>query len=231
MERSRHPGHGLKEHLERHILHGLSCEWHEAACILKPKHRNLLRPPLFRLADLKDEWGCWLKEKREICLSRDLVTKHSWDSVREVLIHEMAHQLADDVLHADGETSHGLLFQKACEMLRANPRASGKFEPLDQRIADDSATAEDRIMIKVKKLMALAESRNRHEAEAAMAKANAADVVMKATTEAVQIFGGYGYTNEMPVEKLMRDAKIYSIYEGASEIQRSIIMAQLIRGR
>ncbi len=67
--------------------------------------------------------------------------------------------------------------------------------------------------------------------EAAMAKAFAADVVMKAATEAVQIFGGYGYTNEMPMEKLMRDAKIYQIYEGTSEIQRSIIMAQLIRGR
>jgi alkylation response protein AidB-like acyl-CoA dehydrogenase len=67
--------------------------------------------------------------------------------------------------------------------------------------------------------------------EAAMAKAFAADVAMKAATEAVQIFGGYGYTNEMPVEKLMRDAKIYQIYEGTCEIQRSIIVAQLLRGR
>jgi acyl-CoA dehydrogenase len=66
---------------------------------------------------------------------------------------------------------------------------------------------------------------------AAMAKAYAADTAMKAATEAVQIFGGYGYTNEMPVEKLMRDAKIYQIYEGTCEIQRSIILAQLLRGR
>ncbi|OGS36070.1 MAG: acyl-CoA dehydrogenase [Elusimicrobia bacterium RIFOXYB2_FULL_49_7] len=67
--------------------------------------------------------------------------------------------------------------------------------------------------------------------EASMAKMFAADTAMKAATEAVQIFGGYGYTNEMPVEKLMRDAKIYQIYEGTCEIQRSIIVAQLLRGR
>ncbi|MBL8028079.1 MAG: acyl-CoA dehydrogenase family protein [Fibrobacteres bacterium] len=66
---------------------------------------------------------------------------------------------------------------------------------------------------------------------AAMAKVFAADTAMKAATEAVQIFGGYGYTNEMPVEKLMRDAKIYQIYEGTCEIQRSIIAGQLLRGR
>lgn len=66
---------------------------------------------------------------------------------------------------------------------------------------------------------------------AAMAKCFAADTAMKAATDAVQIFGGYGYTNEMPVEKLMRDAKIYQIYEGTCEIQRSIIVAQLLRGR
>jgi len=67
--------------------------------------------------------------------------------------------------------------------------------------------------------------------EASMAKAFAADTAMEAATEAVQIFGGYGYTNEMPVEKLMRDAKIYQIYEGTCEIQRTIIVGQLLRGR
>jgi len=58
---------------------------------------------------------------------------------------------------------------------------------------------------------------------AAFAKAFAADVVMRVTTDAVQIFGGYGYSQEYPVEKLMRDAKIYQIYEGTSQIQRLII--------
>jgi alkylation response protein AidB-like acyl-CoA dehydrogenase len=61
-------------------------------------------------------------------------------------------------------------------------------------------------------------------------KAFAADMCMRATTEAVQIFGGYGYSREYPVEKLMRDAKVVQIYEGTSEIQRLIIARELMRG-
>lgn len=72
--------------------------------------------------------------------------------------------------------------------------------------------------------------RNTHAA--AMAKAFASDVVMKTTTNAVQVFGGYGYSQEYPVEKLMRDAKIYQIYEGTSQIQRLIIARELmVRGK
>jgi len=56
-----------------------------------------------------------------------------------------------------------------------------------------------------------------------IAKAFASDVAMKVTTEAVQVFGGYGYLRTYPVEKLFRDAKLYQIYEGTSEVQRIII--------
>jgi acyl-CoA dehydrogenase len=56
-----------------------------------------------------------------------------------------------------------------------------------------------------------------------IAKAFASDVAMNATTEAIQIFGGYGYLRTYPVEKLFRDAKLYQIYEGTSEIQRIVI--------
>jgi acyl-CoA dehydrogenase len=56
-----------------------------------------------------------------------------------------------------------------------------------------------------------------------MAKAMAADVAMKTTTDAVQVFGGNGFNTEYPVEKLMRDAKIFQIYEGTAQIQRMII--------
>lgn len=61
----------------------------------------------------------------------------------------------------------------------------------------------------------------------AMAKAIGADLAMKCTTDAVQIFGGYGYTKEYPVEKLMRDAKLMQIYEGTSQIQRVVIARSL----
>jgi len=49
------------------------------------------------------------------------------------------------------------------------------------------------------------------------------------TTDAVQVFGGYGYSQEYPVEKLMRDAKIYQIYEGTSQVMRHIISRELAR--
>ena len=62
---------------------------------------------------------------------------------------------------------------------------------------------------------------------ASFAKAFAADVAMRVATDAVQVFGGYGYSQEYPVEKLMRDAKIYQIYEGTSQIQRLIIAKEI----
>ena len=60
-----------------------------------------------------------------------------------------------------------------------------------------------------------------------MAKVFASDVAMRVTTDAVQIFGGYGYMREYPVEKMMRDAKILQIYEGTNQIQRNIIGLEL----
>jgi alkylation response protein AidB-like acyl-CoA dehydrogenase len=63
----------------------------------------------------------------------------------------------------------------------------------------------------------------------AMCKVFAADTAMKVTTDAVQIFGGYGYMKEYPVEKMMRDAKITQIYEGTNQIQREVIATALIK--
>jgi butyryl-CoA dehydrogenase len=63
----------------------------------------------------------------------------------------------------------------------------------------------------------------------AMAKLYASDVAMSVTTDAVQIFGGYGYMKEYPVEKMMRDAKITQIYEGTNQIQREVIALNLIK--
>ena len=63
----------------------------------------------------------------------------------------------------------------------------------------------------------------------AMCKLFASDVAMRVTTDAVQIFGGYGYMKEYPVEKMMRDAKITQIYEGTNQIQRNVIALDLIK--
>jgi acyl-CoA dehydrogenase len=69
----------------------------------------------------------------------------------------------------------------------------------------------------------------RNTLEAAFAKCFAADTAMRVTTDAVQIFGGYGYNSEYPVEKLMRDAKVFQIYEGTSQIQRIIMARELLK--
>ncbi|KRD95164.1 acyl-CoA dehydrogenase [Bacillus sp. Root239] len=65
--------------------------------------------------------------------------------------------------------------------------------------------------------------------ESAMSKLYAGDTAMKVTTEAVQVFGGYGYTKDYPVERFMRDAKITQIYEGTQEIQRLVISRYLAK--
>jgi alkylation response protein AidB-like acyl-CoA dehydrogenase len=62
-----------------------------------------------------------------------------------------------------------------------------------------------------------------------MAKVFATDAAMEITTDAVQLFGGYGYCRDYPIEKYMRDAKITQIYEGTNQIQRIVISRALIR--
>lgn len=62
-----------------------------------------------------------------------------------------------------------------------------------------------------------------YQKESAMAKLFAGDTAMRTTVEAVQVFGGYGYTKDYPVERYMRDAKITQIYEGTQEIQRLVV--------
>jgi len=70
-----------------------------------------------------------------------------------------------------------------------------------------------------------------NERESAMAKVFGSDVAMRVTTEAIQIFGGYGYIRDYPVERLMRDAKITQIFAGTNEIQRLTIAKTLLKGR
>jgi acyl-CoA dehydrogenase len=82
------------------------------------------------------------------------------------------------------------------------------------------------------KAASLKDAGQRNTREAAYAKAFCADMCNRVTTNAVQIFGGYGYSQEYPVEKLFRDAKIFQIYEGTSQIQRVIISREMMfRGK
>jgi hypothetical protein len=162
----------LEQELTRRVIQGLSCEWENALWVLPEKYRGSITKPLFCIRDMKKRLGCWSGEKREICLSKSLVFNHPWDAVCDVLRHEMAHQFAHEVLGSQGESMHGPSFQRACHLLRADPKANGDYKSLDERVKDRSADNNDRIMARVKKLLALAKSHNNHEAEAAMAKAH-----------------------------------------------------------
>ena len=74
----------------------------------------------------------------------------------------------------------------------------------------------------------LTDQGKRNTMQASCAKAFACDSVMWVATEAMQVYGGYGYSKEYPVEKLFRDAKVLQVYEGTSEIQRNIITRELV---
>jgi butyryl-CoA dehydrogenase len=75
----------------------------------------------------------------------------------------------------------------------------------------------------------LKDQKKPYSKEAAMAKLFASETAMEITTKAVQLLGGYGYTRDYPVERMMRDAKITEIYEGTSEVQKMVIAASVLK--
>jgi acyl-CoA dehydrogenase len=95
----------------------------------------------------------------------------------------------------------------------------------------DMATAVEAARLLVWQSAWLHDQGKRATLQSSYAKLFAADTVMKVTIDAVQIFGGYGYIKEYPVEKLMRDAKLFQIYEGTSQIQRLVIAREIFLPR
>ncbi len=107
-------------------------------------------------------------------------------------------------------------------------RSIAAFQNTQFQIADMATKVEAARMLVYKAAMAKA-TQKVYSVEAAMAKLYAAEVAMEVTTKAVQLHGGYGYTREYDVERMMRDAKITEIYEGTSEVQRMVISANIIK--
>jgi alkylation response protein AidB-like acyl-CoA dehydrogenase len=98
-----------------------------------------------------------------------------------------------------------------------------------QFVLADLATKVEAARLLVYKAAEAKKNQKVYSLEAAMAKLYAAEVAMEVTTKAVQLHGGYGYTREYEVERMMRDAKITEIYEGTSEVQRMVIAANIIK--
>jgi alkylation response protein AidB-like acyl-CoA dehydrogenase len=109
-------------------------------------------------------------------------------------------------------------------------RPISEFQAIQWKLAD-MATRLDAAELLIWRAALLEDKGERFEKEAAMAKMYASDVAMKAAVEGVQIFGGYGYCRDYPMERHMRDAKITQIYEGANEIQRLVIARNLLGKR
>ena len=107
-------------------------------------------------------------------------------------------------------------------------RAIGAFQNTQFQIADMATKVEAAQLLVYKAAMAKA-TQKVYSVEAAKAKLYAAEVAMEVTTKAVQLHGGYGYTREYDVERMMRDAKITEIYEGTSEVQRMVISGALLK--
>jgi len=104
----------------------------------------------------------------------------------------------------------------------------GSFQNTQFQIADMATKVKAAQLLVYRAAMAKATQKVYSE-EAAMAKLYASEVAMEVTTKAVQLHGGYGYTREYDVERMMRDAKITEIYEGTSEVQRMVIAASVIK--
>jgi butyryl-CoA dehydrogenase len=107
-------------------------------------------------------------------------------------------------------------------------KAIAQHQAIQWKVADMAADIDAARML-VWRAASLKDRGVRHSVESAMAKLLASDVANRAAREAVQIFGGYGYLSDFPVERHFRDAKITEIYEGTSEMQRITIAESLIK--
>ncbi|WP_122790912.1 acyl-CoA dehydrogenase [Intestinibacillus sp. Marseille-P6563] len=107
-------------------------------------------------------------------------------------------------------------------------RSLDKFQGLQWMVAD-MATKIDAARLLVRRAAFNKDHDLPYTKEAAMAKLFAAEVAMDVTTKCVQIYGGYGYIREYPMERMMRDAKITEIYEGTSQVQRMVIAREVLK--
>ena len=107
-------------------------------------------------------------------------------------------------------------------------KSIGQFQNTQFQLADLQTKIEASRLL-VRKAAYKKDLKEAYSADAAMAKLFAAETAMEVTTKAVQFHGGYGYTREYPVERMMRDAKITEIYEGTSEVHRMVIAANLLK--
>jgi hypothetical protein len=129
------------------------------------RFRSRLTPPVIALSGAATRLGAWIRSTRTLELSRPLVLTRPWPEVVGVLLHEMAHQFVDEILGVHDQTAHGETFQRLCREVGVDERAGGPPIPAE-------GAEVDRVLDRIRKLLALAGSPNQHEAEIAMRKAH-----------------------------------------------------------
>jgi hypothetical protein len=153
-------------------------------------HRNelhfggKLKKPVLVLSDTEKRLGQWTQARRTLELSRPLVLTRPWLEVTSVLEHEMAHQYVDEVLRILDEPPHGPTFTRVCIERGIDARAAGALVG-----ASLEARIEDRVIVRIRKLLALAGSENQHEAEVAMKKAH--ELMLRYNIEQAATAHGY----------------------------------------
>jgi len=126
---------------------------------------------------------------------------------------------------AEGALDHAIKYSK--ERIQFG-KPIAKFQAISFMLADMKAKVEAARWLVYKAAYDMSTGAN-YTMSAAIAKKVASDVAMQVTTDAVQIFGGYGFTREYPVERYMRDAKITQIYEGTTQVQQMVIAGALLK--
>ncbi len=156
-------------------IKALQCEWDYVFYRLPTSLQQKLKRPLIQLNPELSCWGRWQKAPNRLLeLNTELLLSHPWYAVLEVFRHEIAHQVVDECFPSLQEAPHGPKFREVCLNLGSNPAASGTLPPLDQRVfsdEEDGLSEESKLAVKVRKLLALSQSANQHEAEQALLKA------------------------------------------------------------
>ena len=152
----------LNGELERAALQAIYRAWEDLNGAL---FRFLLARPAIELTDSSSRLGRWHGGLRVIELARSLLVEHGWGVLIEVLKHEMAHQYVDEVLGQPDDAMHGTEFRRVCEERGIDPSAAGIPQ------TDAAKAVDQHLLERIAKLLALAESSNEHEAQAAMSAA------------------------------------------------------------
>src|SRR5712692_7237711 len=193
---------------------------------------ELPKTPGVKAAKKEDKLGWRASDTRELVFEDAIVPKENMLGPRGNGFRQMLHTL-DGGRIGLGALALGLAegALEECLQYTATRKQFGKpvasFQGVHFALAD-MATEIEAAKHLVYHAAWLKQHRRPFKQEAAMAKLFASELAMRATTKAVQLHGGYGYTTDYPVERMMRDAKICEIGEGTSEIQRIVIARQLL---